>query len=70
MEPVLINGFLYWVDYERRRIYNHNKESYTTLSYLTPDEFSQMQNCIMLEADKQRVQDYIKKYPPNNTKFN
>ena len=62
MTPVLINGFLHWV--QGNNVYNEDKTSYTETKYLTPNEKQQIYNCIHFSTDRERVKQFI--YENNN----
>lgn len=57
MKPVLINGYLYWLDGDK--LWDANKVSFTTWQFMTTSERKQAEDCITWNADINRVNDYL-----------
>lgn len=62
LHPVLINGFLYWVDDIKNKVYNLRKTSYVEYKHLSSSEKKQVYNCINFESDRENVKNYLKRY--------
>lgn len=60
MQPVLINGFLYW--YDGNILYTEDKKTEVPKRSLTANEQTQMYNCLHYDQHKEHVQEYLKKH--------
>jgi hypothetical protein len=64
MNPVIINGYLWWVD--GNLLWDAERRSYTYYqAHITRNEYDQMRRCLNWDAYRERAEQFAKKYYPH-----